>query len=80
MAEEGVEACSGEGGTVGVGKGSGVTVGKHALSNTAHALNRASHPIRLAARIWELRADGMAIKTTMVTRNGKCIAEYSHEG
>ena len=32
--------------------------------------------MRLAARIAELRKDGMDIRTTSVTRNGKTYAQY----
>ena len=32
--------------------------------------------MRLAARIAELRKDGMDIRTTPVTRNGKTYAQY----
>jgi hypothetical protein len=32
--------------------------------------------MRLAARIAELRKDGLAIVTTKITRNGKTFAQY----
>jgi hypothetical protein len=32
--------------------------------------------MRLAARIAELRKDGLAIVTTKITRNGKTYAQY----
>ena len=32
--------------------------------------------MRLGARIYELRKDGMDIKTTPITRNGKTFAQY----
>lgn len=36
--------------------------------------------LRLGARIWELREDGHKIKSSLVNRRGKTVAEYRLEG